>query len=269
MDNTKLKSIRNSECLELVTDVKQICQPLKDKGIVFFAKVRIYNNKDFVAITNGGEWLEHFFEYFNKGKYVLLNYDEINAHSDMNYFVVDNNNKKNPIVPKQQAKVAREIFHYGHGISIASRHEQYIDIYDFIGDTKNPQILNFIFNNVPYLTTFIDDFNKNDFSLLKKDIAYPKETLFENTSKKVSLKNNIALEIADEKVNQHFTPCESLVFKQLMKGQSAKQIADILDISPRTVEQHTNHIKYKLGCHYKNEIICFALRNGLISLKSV
>jgi PAS domain S-box-containing protein len=61
----------------------------------------------------------------------------------------------------------------------------------------------------------------------------------------------------------YFTPRELDVFRQIIKGKTAKQIAKTLGITPRTAESHTNNIKQKMRCMYKNEIITKALKNGL------
>lgn len=48
------------------------------------------------------------------------------------------------------------------------------------------------------------------------------------------------------------------------KGNSAKQIARILSLSPRTVEIYLAHLKEKLGCQSKFELIDIALRSPFI-----
>lgn len=47
-------------------------------------------------------------------------------------------------------------------------------------------------------------------------------------------------------------------------GKSAKQIAELLFISVRTVEAHKHAIFSKLGCNSTNEMVNYALLNGLI-----
>lgn len=40
----------------------------------------------------------------------------------------------------------------------------------------------------------------------------------------------------------------------LLRGMSAKEIGRALNISNRTVENHIEHIKYKLGCNSRSQI---------------
>lgn len=95
----------------------------------------------------------------------------------------------------------------------------------------------------------------------------------DNTNNSKSIVPTLRTEPINMSVRQHklggkerFTNREKDVFKQLLRGTTAKQIAKELGISWRTVEQHINQIKSKLGCRYKNEIILTAIRNNLIAI---
>ncbi|MBA2650448.1 MAG: hypothetical protein H0U75_12805 [Legionella sp.] len=50
----------------------------------------------------------------------------------------------------------------------------------------------------------------------------------------------------------------------LVRGKTTKEIGKILDISPRTVEDHMNAIKNKLNCQSKSELIEKAIENGFL-----
>jgi len=52
----------------------------------------------------------------------------------------------------------------------------------------------------------------------------------------------------------------------LLRGKTAREIADILFISNRTVEKHTDNIKSKMGCFTKSELIDKALSFGAGSI---
>jgi LuxR family quorum-sensing system transcriptional regulator SolR len=53
----------------------------------------------------------------------------------------------------------------------------------------------------------------------------------------------------------HLTQRQSQCLDCLLGGKSAKQIARILQISPRTVETHIAKIMMKFGCHSRLEVI--------------
>jgi DNA-binding CsgD family transcriptional regulator len=52
----------------------------------------------------------------------------------------------------------------------------------------------------------------------------------------------------------------------LLQGKTAKQIAKILSISYRTVEEHTNYLKNKFGCQNKSELIVRAIEQGFMNI---
>jgi DNA-binding CsgD family transcriptional regulator len=60
------------------------------------------------------------------------------------------------------------------------------------------------------------------------------------------------------------TPREEEVAKLIAEGHSAREIARILVISPKTVERHRGNILAKLGLRDRLELTRFAIRVGLI-----
>lgn len=64
------------------------------------------------------------------------------------------------------------------------------------------------------------------------------------------------------KNNIKVTNREKEVLFFLSKGRTAKSVARALNISPRTVRCHIEHIKTKLNCHTKEELIDAAMEQG-------
>jgi len=57
---------------------------------------------------------------------------------------------------------------------------------------------------------------------------------------------------------------EREVFQLIAEGHSNKEIADLLFVSPSTVETHRAHIMEKLGLHSAAELVLYAVRRGVI-----
>jgi DNA-binding NarL/FixJ family response regulator len=57
---------------------------------------------------------------------------------------------------------------------------------------------------------------------------------------------------------------EREIFQLIAEGRSNKAIADVLCISPATVETHRAHIFEKLDLHSVAEIVLYAVRRGII-----
>src|SRR5262249_3287902 len=58
---------------------------------------------------------------------------------------------------------------------------------------------------------------------------------------------------------------EREIFQLIAEGRSNKAIADLLSISPATVETHRAHILQKLDLHNAAELVLYAVRRGVIS----
>ena len=58
---------------------------------------------------------------------------------------------------------------------------------------------------------------------------------------------------------------EREIFQLIAEGHSNKEIADLLSISPATVETHRAHILQKLDLHSTAEVVLYAVRRGVIS----
>jgi two-component system response regulator NreC len=58
---------------------------------------------------------------------------------------------------------------------------------------------------------------------------------------------------------------EREIFQLIAEGRSNKAIADLLFISPATVETHRGHILQKLDLHNAAELVLYAVRRGVIS----
>ena len=58
---------------------------------------------------------------------------------------------------------------------------------------------------------------------------------------------------------------EREVFQLVAEGHSNKEIAELLSVSPATIETHRGHILQKLDVHNTAELVLYAVRRGVIS----
>ncbi len=65
--------------------------------------------------------------------------------------------------------------------------------------------------------------------------------------------------------SRKLTPRQQDVLRLFAKGNTTKAIADILQISERTVEFHKYHIMNSFDAHSPAELVLLALKHGLIS----
>jgi len=62
------------------------------------------------------------------------------------------------------------------------------------------------------------------------------------------------------------TPREQEVLKHISEGLSARQVAEHLEISIKTVETHRTHIMVKLDIHNIAGLVKYAIRVGITTL---
>ncbi len=62
------------------------------------------------------------------------------------------------------------------------------------------------------------------------------------------------------------TDREREVLQLIAEGHTNKEIADLLHLSVRTVQNHRAHIMEKLGMHDRGELIKYAIQKGIIEL---
>ena len=80
------------------------------------------------------------------------------------------------------------------------------------------------------------------------------------------LNDILAAEEGVNSVNVTLTPREREVLQLLAEGHAVKEIASILDISPRTVEFHKYNIMEKLGLRTTAELTQYAIKHGVVSV---
>jgi DNA-binding NarL/FixJ family response regulator len=68
----------------------------------------------------------------------------------------------------------------------------------------------------------------------------------------------------DEAAGEVLTPRELEILKLIAESHTSKEIADILVISPKTVERHRANILEKLGMRDRVQLTRYAIRRGLV-----
>ena len=69
-----------------------------------------------------------------------------------------------------------------------------------------------------------------------------------------------------QKSSRHLTPRELEVLGWVARGKSASDVADILNITKRTVDQHVQTAIQKLGAANRTQAVAIALRDRLIDV---
>ncbi len=155
-----------------------------------------------------------------------------------------------------------------HAMLMVNKTQEGVEAFCFYTNTHNPQIYNFYVNERVLLQTFIEYFkqemakellsmqrNPANLFTAKKELFFPKETksLLTSTQRGQFLKT-MGKEV-DKFLSLKLTPREKDTLFLLKTGKTAQEIAKNLFISRRTIEKYIEHLKFKLQCEKRSEII--------------
>jgi len=122
-------------------------------------------------------------------------------------------------------------------------------------DTNNPAILTMVDQGV---NGFISkDVNSQELSVVINSISHG-HNYYDN-----NLVNMLETRLANQKRNDSLSERELDIIRLCVKGLTAKQIAEQLDISPRTVEKHKDHIFSKLNITSTVDLVHYAMEHKL------
>jgi two-component system response regulator NreC len=72
---------------------------------------------------------------------------------------------------------------------------------------------------------------------------------------------------ADASESEELTPREREVLTHIAEGKTNREIADVLVISPKTVDRHRENIMQKLNLHSRVDLVKYAISRGLIQVE--
>ena len=241
--------------------VKQICEPLKHLNITTFGYLKIFDDSRYLHICNKDKWSRHYFK---------------NIHDDGETLpkamaLVDS--KKSMFIwpTKTEDSLLTDLKNYRiwHGMSFCRRKDNFVENWSFCTDPKNEQISNFYLKHYDLLWKFVEYFTSKAGDLLDcsdsrkfatykngVNISSAKSALSEQSIKQFLNEIEINKFLIRGKQRQAFlSKRERDCLQLLSRGFTHKNIARQLDLSPRTVEQYINNVKYKLETTNKIDII--------------
>lgn len=232
------KHISLSACQEIC----EIMLPmLKKHGITVFNYYRMYFDGGMIRLSTERIWTEHFFKknYANQ-----LTIPESYLAKSLNYYIW---------LAEDCSEILLDAainFNIANGISIAEKQEDSIEFFCFGSTRDNYQIINnFYINNLDLLLNYSRYFKEKAKHWLK--LAEEKRIILSSVKHSTKENNLILQKNYQNNLTERQTDCAFL----LIKGMKYKEIARKLKLSPRTVETHLNHLKTKLNCSNKTQLI--------------
>lgn len=255
--------------------VKKCCKPLNHLGITCFYYVHIKNNGDYILLTDCPHIDDY---YFDEKLYVEDPYIRHPSNYQSGFFLFEQNQKHQF---DQSLAYLVQNFKMTPLIGFCERNTDSVEHYGFWGrsDRKN-SFMDVYLKYSTLLKAFTDHFKKECREVLRSDsVPYLSLTdligtdfitsAIKNNKGNQDLINKYLNEIGlgnEVKKASLLTPREKECIMHILKGKSAKESAQVLDLSHRTVEHYLENVKNKFGCQFKNELFSSAERLNELGL---
>ena len=250
-----IKKIIEAHSIKHHNQLKKLCSPLSDLlGITIFSHFFIESDGKFGTLTNQPDFLDYYF----KTDQHLINPYLSHPHLFRSGYDITPGATYHP----DFMKLMEEKFSIHRMFIIAQQKGDRLECSLFANRDQNfTEFFSLLIPKISLLQTFVSYFRrgaKNLMHALYQDNFNLKE---EKRDEFFEPKQNLPLLNNNTTMNKFLKSISPLTFQEkrclelFKQGNSSQSTAAILGISPRTVETHFEHIKEKLGCTSKWELL--------------
>lgn len=237
------------------SDIRCIAKPLEQQGILFFSYSKVCEDSSTISLSTHPEIDEQF---INRKLYSKIFFGNIDDYIPCNAFWDD--------LGCQEFLQLTEGFGLQKGLVMVKKLKDACEFFYFSSQKNINFSNNFYLNNMDRIEQFVLHFKDVAKSIL--DQANQQKILFPQTGDESVLvssewkKSNLLIGGSSTELSKNFdfniaclTKREQECTRFLKDGLSIKEIAQKMQISPRTAEKHLNQIKLKLNCASKSKLL--------------
>jgi DNA-binding CsgD family transcriptional regulator len=248
--------------------IKKVTRPLRDHlGVAYFTYHQIDKNGKYTVLVDRPDWAEHYVEekFFLEDPYLRhpdvyeSGFSLIESHGSDHY-------------KKTVMKAGKEIFNLDFGLIMVEKQADKVEFFGFAGNRTESNLDKLYLNKPALLKSFARHFKKELgpilhemeqeaglLSKLKGADFYLNDPIHPDLEAKDRLAYLFDLGLKPLVKKAHsLSSRERDCLKWLLAGKSAKETAQLLNLSTRTVESYFENIKNKLSCPTKHEIFALA-----------
>lgn len=241
---------------------QKIISPLKQSFNISFGYMSVFKDDSYYTIVEDMQCLNEFVNFVEES-HVFCN-NNVPAFFDGEYYFT--------LWPERPACKAMEVYfnnNQWNGATISKVTDNFVELWWFSGDKNRSNLQHFLSCNKNLLLKFIDYFNSFKQALyipsssdLIKDLFKFENGFQINLSSRQSLNEASTiikflndLKFSTVKSGGNLSPREIEILLILRQGLTSKSIAKKLALSPKTVENHIEHIKIKTQIRFKSDLI--------------
>ncbi len=228
----------------LKSKVEEITKPFFQAfGFNYFQYLRCYADGSISGLTNHTGLYECMADYENQ-PVVFSSYEEEHTNKDLYWFLWDEE-----LPPTAPIQMAREKFNFHHGLTLVRRTKHYYDMIAVALSYEHPNPHSFYLNKLKLIEQFIYQFdleNKDLIALMHQNrIALPEVS--RDINYQTMCLNQGKITVPGKTGLTHITIRELACLRFLLQGASYKQIAQLMEVSPRTLETYVQRVKQRTG----------------------
>ena len=261
-------------------DLATLSAPLSEYlGIKMFGYARVFSDDRYIVVNNRLDFSKYFLQF-------ILEEDSSHLRAE-DFTPLQLSLAPGEMIPwicseTPKSKMAQFKQHHGLGLEFLFTRKlpDSMEYWIFSGDKESSNIRDFFIRNKDTLLKFVRFFNASNADIIKyggedeERIGFYKgghnfvKELQQRTSAHERLAINAFLEELNKKSKYlhkvkpeftYLTSRERECLSYLAKGDTAKEVARNLELSPHTVEVHLKTIKHKTGLHSRSQLVKFFL----------
>ncbi len=156
-------------------------------------------------------------------------------------------------LPREPIMLAKEDHSWHHGLTLVKRHHDYYDMIAVAMPQDCSNASSYYMNRVQAIEQFMTSFHKHApelFESMEQHSIFLPEINRDINYQSMCIENEKRYSFGDV----YITPQELKCLTLKLQGSSYKEIANIYQLSPRTVETYLNRIKCRSGINSKNKL---------------
>ncbi len=238
-------------------EVQEICNPLFEKfDLAYFSYGKIHADGTCLALTSSPEWSGYLIENQKNVKFVS---PKPKAHVQVDDIISLWEGRATPDTMKFFTGLG-----FYHPIMFVAMGDGYTESFSFASKHDSAQSIESYFNNLVILRKFCAYFRKVADKLVKEAnkqenlLVLGEKSLAYNLDDYISQDEFAGFEIINVRIGKAtiaITERQRQCLDYLSKGLTAKEIANKMGISPRTVETHLGHVKDKFNVNFKSDLL--------------
>lgn len=256
----------------------KLCQPLHDLGVHYYYFIKCHEDGSYLKYSNRQELVElHIQEVSDYSQFFKERAVDVASNEKTIFSLMGNINqfdiRNDPVLQ----------FLWDHGCWNALmlykiKNQNILEGWGFSPGSKCPDPIEYFLRTKPFLERFISYFevvgkdlidtsDKNKLAIYEGAFGFFNQSLENKNNEKIldflrktQLKK---LPVYGQDHLTHFTQRQEECLYYLSEHYTIKEIAQLLELSPRSVETYVQTVKNKIGVSSKSDLLKFVERNDL------